>query len=46
MPECLGWPKTAENDQITQFYVLIKTDNVKEKKVYILAKDINSKRKF
>ena len=24
VPECLGWPKTSEYDQITRFYVLIK----------------------
>ena len=29
VPECLGWPKTAEYDQITRLYVLIKTLNQK-----------------
>ena len=29
VPECLGWPKTGENDQITRLYVLIKTLNQK-----------------
>ena len=49
VPECQGWPKMAEYDQITRLSVLIKTLNQKmsgEKKVYILAKNIDSKRKF
>ena len=49
MSYCLGWPKTSEYDQITRLCVLIKTLNQKKvrgKKVYILAKDIDSKRKF
>jgi len=39
-------PKTSEYDQITRLYVLIKTlnQNVRGKKVYIFAKDIDSKR--
>ena len=50
MPECLGWPKTSEYDQICNTTLRsnkdLKSKNVMRKKVYVLAKDIDSKRKF
>ena len=52
VPESLGWTKKCKHkyDHITWLYILINTLNQKisegKKFIYVLAKDIDAKRKF
>ena len=51
-PECLGWPKKCKNGRMWPNNTILCTDtdlkskNVRVKKVYVLSKYIDSKRKF